>query len=159
MSDLKKKRIGMFNIYVYLFFPDDLSITNHVIDLYQIYYNESYHNLIFKLNMRIKHLYDQAYYLKPIMPFNIEVSFSHYHPSIDILPFSLEDSKENQEKQINTTQTFKSDECVICITNPSNILFCNCGHIAICVECDEVKSLLECPVCKTENTIKRMVEY
>ena len=63
----------------------------------------------------------------------------------------------NLERKINASKTFKSDECVICLTNPPNVLFCNCGHIAICVECDETKSLLNCPVCKTENTIKRTI--
>ena len=67
-------------------------------------------------------------------------------------------SKE-QEPIINTDKSFKSDECVICLTNPSNVLFCNCGRIAICVECDKTKSLNICPICKTENTIKRTIEY
>ena len=55
---------------------------------------------------------------------------------------------------INGTQIFESDECVICLTNPPNILFCNCGHLCLCEECDKVKSLSVCPICKTENTIK-----
>ena len=58
------------------------------------------------------------------------------------------------KKQINTTKSFKSDGCLICLTNPPNVLFCNCGHIPICEECDKTKSLKVCPVCKTENTIK-----
>ena len=68
---------------------------------------------------------------------------------------------EEKEPSINTVQTFESDECVICLTNPPNVLFCNCGHIAICVECDKVKSLKNCPVCKIETTIKRTlnIEY
>ena len=40
--------------------------------------------------------------------------------------------REQQEEQIiiiNTELTFKSDECLICLTNPPNVLFCNCGHI------------------------------
>ena len=68
------------------------------------------------------------------------------------------ESKEEIEKEepvINTEQTFKEDECIICLTNPPNVLFCNCGHIAICVEGDKVKSLKDCPMCKTETTIKR----
>ena len=36
---------------------------------------------------------------------------------------------------------------------PPNVLFCNCGHIPICVECDEVKGLEVCPVCKNESYI------
>ena len=47
---------------------------------------------------------------------------------------------------INTEQTFKSNECVICISNPPNV-FCNRGHIPICEECDKVKSLTNCPIC------------
>ena len=44
--------------------------------------------------------------------------------------------KMKEEQIINVGKMFKSDECVICLTNPSNVLFCNCGHIAICTECD-----------------------
>ena len=69
-----------------------------------------------------------------------------------LLTRSLNSKEEEQIK--NAELTFKSDECVICLTNPPNVLFCNCGHIAICVECDKTKSLKTCPVCKTENTIK-----
>ena len=60
----------------------------------------------------------------------------------------------NTVNKINADKSFKSDECVICLTNLPNVLFCNCGHIAICVECDKKKSLKNCPICKTENTIK-----
>ena len=65
---------------------------------------------------------------------------------------------KNKKQIINAEQTFKEDECVICLTNPPNILFCNCGHIAICIECNKTgESLGNCPVCKTENTIKRII--
>ena len=62
-----------------------------------------------------------------------------------------------QQLNKNGNKSFKSDECVICLTNLQNVLFCNCGHIAICTECDKVKSLNICPVCKTETTIKRNI--
>ena len=64
---------------------------------------------------------------------------------------------EEEEPKITTEQTFKEDECVICLTNPPNVLFCNCGHIAICTECDKTKSLENCPVFKTKTTIKRNI--
>ena len=51
---------------------------------------------------------------------------------------------EFKKKMINLERTFKSSKCV---------LFCNCGHIAICVKCDETKGLDNCPVCKTKNYI------
>ena len=66
--------------------------------------------------------------------------------------------KEKERAQINKSQLFKSDECVICLTNPPNVLFCNCGHLCLCVECNKIKDLYTCPFCKFENTIKRMIE-
>ena len=65
---------------------------------------------------------------------------------------------ENKKERINLKKSFKSSECVICLTKPPNVLFCNCGHLCLCVECDKTKGLDVCPVCKTENYIKRMVE-
>ena len=68
-------------------------------------------------------------------------------------------NKWNQEKKgLIWKKSFKSSECVICLIIPPNVLFCNCGHIPVCVECDEVKGLDVWPICKTENYIKRMVE-
>ena len=64
---------------------------------------------------------------------------------------------EEQEPTINVEKCFKYDECIICLTNLPNVLFCNCGHIAICEECEKMKSLNACPICKTKITIKRMV--
>ena len=55
-------------------------------------------------------------------------------------------------------QTFKEDECVICLSEPPNVLFCNCGHIATCVECSKIESLEKCPICKNENIILRIIE-
>ena len=65
---------------------------------------------------------------------------------------------DGEEKIINSSQTFKLDECVICLTNLPNILYCNCGHIPICKKCDKLKNITSCPICKTENTILRLIE-
>ena len=47
---------------------------------------------------------------------------------------------ESRKERINLEKKFKFSECVICLANPPNVLFCNRGHIPICVECDEIKS-------------------
>ena len=60
--------------------------------------------------------------------------------------------------RINETKTFKTDECVICLENKNNVLFCNCGHICVCKKCIEIERLTKCPVCKTKNTILRIIE-
>ena len=63
---------------------------------------------------------------------------------------------ENEEPRIiNASQSFKSNECVICLTNPPNILFCNCGHLCLCSECERKKNSNKCFICRTENTIIR----
>ena len=60
---------------------------------------------------------------------------------------------------INIEKTFKEDNCVICLTNPPNILYCNCGHQVLCEECSKTgESLENCPICKTENKILRIIE-
>ena len=65
----------------------------------------------------------------------------------------------NNKKIINAEKFFKEDECVICLTNPPNILFCNCGYLCLCVECSKTgESLEKCPICKTGNTNLRIIE-
>ena len=73
-------------------------------------------------------------------------------------PDDEDEEEEEEEEVINVTKTFKTEECVICIENRPNILFCNCGHLCICNNCLEFKKLSKCPVCKTENTILRIIE-
>ena len=64
---------------------------------------------------------------------------------------------QNETPIINYSQSFKSNECVICLTNPPNVLFCNCGHLCLCSECERKKLSNECPICKTENEIIRIL--
>ena len=82
----------------------------------------------------------------PFAPFNIRVK-------------SFIAVKKNLNKNIiNSTQTFNSKECIICLTNPPQVLFCNCGHLCYCSECEKLKTSNKCPICKTENEIIRMLE-
>ena len=72
----------------------------------------------------------------------------------------INDNEEamNEDKIINSTKTFYSKECIICLTNPPQVLFCNCGHLCYCLECEKLKTSNKCPICKTENEIIRMLE-
>ena len=63
----------------------------------------------------------------------------------------------NEANIINSSQCFKSDRCVICLTNPPNVLFCNCGHICFCSECEKLKNSNRCPICKIYNKIIRVL--
>ena len=59
---------------------------------------------------------------------------------------------------INLPKCFKSELCIICLTNNTNVIFCNCGHVPICKECSKIKKFTECPICKTKNEIVRIME-
>ena len=128
------------------------------------YYNEKELSESHAVNsVNNAHLY---YFEIVLNTFYVFDNFDEYVSSIGELEESgeivvnsqLRDSDEDEEKIINSSQTFKSNECVICLTNSPNILFCNCCHIPICKECDKIKTLTSCPVCKTENTILRLIE-
>ena len=117
---------------------------------------------------------DRFFYTCPTKPFKfslrismyprvlpLEARRSEYYDQAESKEENEEESEEESEEEepiINAGKTFKSNECVICITNSSNVLFCNCGHLSVCVECDKVKSLNTCPICKTKTTIKRTVQ-
>ena len=99
-----------------------------------------------------------------LAPFRLEITLErslvmleHEHELNDY-PSDLEDEEDDVIKTINEIKTYKTDECVICLENKNNILFCNCGHICVCEKCIEIKRLTKCPVCKTENTILRIIE-
>ena len=58
---------------------------------------------------------------------------------------------------INDYKTFKLEECIICLEKEPKVLFCNCGHLCICKKC-LVSRFDNCPVCKKENMILRIIE-
>ena len=76
----------------------------------------------------------------------------------DMVDINDNEEAMNEDKIINSTKTFNSKECIICLTNLPQVLFCNCGHLCYCSECYKLKSLSACPICKTENEIIRMLE-
>ena len=68
---------------------------------------------------------------------------------------SIRTNNETPPIKLNGSETFKFNECVICLTKPPNALFCNCGHLCLCSECNRIKISNKCPICKTENTTIR----
>ena len=59
-------------------------------------------------------------------------------------------------KKLSSSETFKEDVCVVCMTNKPDILFCNCGHLIVCDECyRKLENSSKCPKCRKENDIVR----
>ena len=79
------------------------------------------------------------------------------HP-IQNFKFIIKGKTRDKKNIINLPKCFKSALCVVCLTEKPKVLFCNCGHIPICVECSKIKKFTECPFCKTLNEIVRIIE-
>ena len=72
--------------------------------------------------------------------------------------YNRREPKEDVAININEIKTYKMDECVICLENKTNVLFCSCGHICVCEKSIKIKRLDACPVCKTKNKTLRIIE-
>ena len=53
-------------------------------------------------------------------------------------------------------ESFRIDQCVICLENETNILFIDCKHICTCLKCEKIKPSVKCPYCRTE--ISRIIK-
>ena len=125
-------------------FSNDDPFTKHT--LFLLFLFEHNINYLSYLNREVG-IYEKCKIRKvPFVPFNVRVEFN------------IAVKTNLNKKPINSIQTFKTGDCVICLTNPPQVLFCNCGHLCLCVECNKMKTLKTCPVCKTENTILRVIE-
>ena len=82
-----------------------------------------------------------GYCIRYIEPFTIRIHIDFIHfPTL-----------------VNKYKIFKLEECVICLEKEPKVLFCNCGHTCICKKCISNR-YDNCPVCKEENTILRIIE-
>ena len=116
--------------------------------------------------------YNYEYIDKELYVKDLEVILRTYYDADYDLYFSVLAELENNNelivshtepipegtKVINLFKIFKSEECIICLTNQPNVLFCNCGHLCYCIKCYKLKTLSTCPICKTDNEIIRMLE-
>ena len=98
--------------------------------------------------------YDFYFYTISNLENNDELIISHTEPTFE----DEEEPTPEKPKIINLFKIFKSDECIICMDDKPNILFCNCGHLCECDKCYKIKTPSICPICKTDNEIIRMLE-
>ena len=100
--------------------------------------------------------YDFYFYAISNLEENDELIISHREPTFE--DEEEDDKPPPKPKIINLFKIFKSDECIICMNDKPNILFCNCGHLCECEGCYKIKTPSTCPVCKTDNEIIRTLE-
>ena len=82
-----------------------------------------------------------------VEPFNIVISIGRQNIT-----------RADNKKVIKIDKIFKMEECVICLSTKPNVLFCGCGHLCICNECNKIKKLNVCPACRAKNKILRIIE-
>ena len=109
--------------------------------------------------LRMENFYENIFFL------TFENLLSVYFDENDFVPyptknfnFLIKCKTCMRKKIINFNKCFKSVVCMLCLTNSPCVLFCNCGHISMCVECYKMRSFSECVLCKTKNEIVRILE-
>ena len=144
---LSYTRLKKFTNYPNLFLSEDNTIINYD---YEYIDRELY---IKDLKVILKTHYD-FYDANYDLYFSVLAELENNNELI----VSHEEPTPEEPKVINLFKIFKSDECIICLTNQPNVLFCNCGHLCYCVKCYKIKTLSTCPICKMDNEIIRMLE-
>lgn len=63
----------------------------------------------------------------------------------------------NYEKKSGDTSSESEDNiCVICMSNPRECVYVNCGHFCACSECCE-KMELQCPMCRQTSGFVKLI--
>ena len=68
----------------------------------------------------------------------------------------VEDESEEEEPP-KVPKSFKTDQCVVCLSKEPKILFFNCLHYCVCSECEEANPFRKCPSCRTRVETKVMI--
>ena len=56
-----------------------------------------------------------------------------------------------EDLEIRGIQIYDVSECVVCLTDPTSIIFMPCGHCAVCENCNmHIKK--KCPLCRRDVT-------
>ena len=129
------------------------------VNLHAHFLSDFYLHNFERLNF-LKILKLKSFLSEPDTPISfITLRLNTYYRGVNHLFLEVSPHITNRDpKIINATNIFKDENCVICLTNPPNVLFCNCGHVCFCSECEKLKESNMCPVCKTKNEIIRILE-
>ena len=79
------------------------------------------------------------------------VSYWHHTLSIEeYLETTNSDNEIDHLEYTPPTETYKQDQCVICLESKPNILYLDCMHIAVCDSCDRLKKTgrHKCDMCR-----------
>ena len=64
------------------------------------------------------------------------------------------ESEAESEDEPITLEVYKEDKCVVCLNNEPKILFYDCVHYCVCLECEERNPFKKYPYCRTRILTK-----
>lgn len=77
-----------------------------------------------------------------------------YKTKIQLLKEKLKSSEE-EIAGLKKSQVISNNKCCICIEEPCDNVFVNCGHLCICSSCISNLKTKVCPICRIQSsTIK-----
>ena len=65
-----------------------------------------------------------------------------------------EDEEDEDTTPVAISKPFHSCQCVVCLSKKPELLFVNCLHCCVCLECEETNPFHRCPSCRTHISIK-----
>ena len=65
-----------------------------------------------------------------------------------------EEEEEENEQPITVIKSFREDKCIVCLSKEPKVLFYDCMHYCVCLECVERKPFKSCPYCGTRILTK-----
>ena len=60
--------------------------------------------------------------------------------------------EQNIGSQNNEPSSSEQNTCIICLTNPRELVLIDCGHVCLCFECFERMPNTNCPICRKRYT-------
>ena len=106
----------------------------------------------YKIQLTIYLIYNPQH--QPEMEYDTQTEIEELELRLHNLKCNLE---AYQNRANTTNKCTKEETCCICLSNPSNVIFTDCGHICICVSCNKNIIELKCPLCRTLVTQPRLI--
>ena len=67
------------------------------------------------------------------------------------------EEEEIEEDPVAVSKPFKTDQCVVCLSKEPSVLFLECLHYCVCLECEEANPFRKCPSCRKSIETKVMI--
>ena len=67
------------------------------------------------------------------------------------------EEEEIEEDPVAVSKPFKTDQCVVCLFKEPSVLFLECLHYCVCLECEEANPFRKCPSCRKSIETKVMI--